>query len=272
MKIIISHDVDHLTLREHFFKDLIIPKHFIRSYIEYATSRISFKELLYRHYDFFTNKWNRVEEISKYNNSKDIKCTFFFGVENGLGLSYNYLKTEPLIQFVIKNGHEVGIHGISYDNYDKMLHEFQKFKNISGLNKFGIRMHYLRKNTQTLDYLNDLGYLYDSTYTNFESTSLHKNLIEFPVHLMEGWVLMDNKKLHVRDMNLAKNKTIEIINKAIDLNVDYFSLLFHDFYFSNRFEKSKEWYIWVIDYLKSQNFEFITYSEAINHKNINKQN
>jgi hypothetical protein len=44
MKIIISHDIDHITVFEHK-KDLIIPKFIIRSFIELGLGYISFSEL-----------------------------------------------------------------------------------------------------------------------------------------------------------------------------------------------------------------------------------
>jgi len=40
MKIIISHDVDHLSVKEHIFKDLIVPKFFIWQFIEFYKKNI----------------------------------------------------------------------------------------------------------------------------------------------------------------------------------------------------------------------------------------
>ena len=77
MKIIISHDVDHLTLWEHFPKDLIIPKFFFRSYIEFLYNKINYKELLLRHSDLFVNKWNNIEEILNFNKDKGHQSRFY---------------------------------------------------------------------------------------------------------------------------------------------------------------------------------------------------
>ena len=48
MKVIVSHDIDHLTVSEHLFKDAIVPKYYIRSYIELLSGKISLAELFNR--------------------------------------------------------------------------------------------------------------------------------------------------------------------------------------------------------------------------------
>ena len=48
MKIIISHDVDHLSVKEHLLNDLYLPKLFIRDIYHLLFSRISFGEYLLR--------------------------------------------------------------------------------------------------------------------------------------------------------------------------------------------------------------------------------
>ena len=88
MKILLSHDVDHITVHEHWFKDLIIPKFYIRSVIELLNRKITFKEFLNRLADLTLNKWNGVDEVIAFNQSRNIKSTFFVGVNNGVGLSY----------------------------------------------------------------------------------------------------------------------------------------------------------------------------------------
>ena len=60
MKIIISHDIDHINIWEHFKKDLIIPKYFVRTNIELLKKKISFKKYAQRHLDLLTNQWQRI--------------------------------------------------------------------------------------------------------------------------------------------------------------------------------------------------------------------
>lgn len=272
MKVIISHDVDHLTLSEHIFKDFIVQKHFVRTYLELFKCRITIPEFFLRHFDLWSNKWNNVQEIIEFNNTNNIKSCFFFGMSNGLGLNYDYSKTKDLIKLAIDNNFEVGVHGIVFDNFSEMQNEFEKFKLISGLHNFGIRFHYLRSDKNTLFNLSKIGYSFDSTRIDFNKVYVECGITEFPLHLMDSWIMYGDSKFQSCNLEEAKIKTIKFIEDAVEKNLDYFSILFHDFYFSNRFETWKAWYIWLIGYLKNQKYEFTTYREAIeeiNQKKIN---
>jgi len=67
MKAIVSHDIDHLTLSEHYFQDLIVPKFFVRSYIELLSGKISLTELFHRYGDVFKNQWQHIDELHSFN-------------------------------------------------------------------------------------------------------------------------------------------------------------------------------------------------------------
>jgi len=88
MKIIIYHDIDHITVFEHK-KDLIIPKFIIRSFIELGLGYISFSELGLRFRDILKNKWNNIEELMAFSIENNVPATFFIGVNNGRCLSYS---------------------------------------------------------------------------------------------------------------------------------------------------------------------------------------
>lgn len=263
MKIIVSHDVDHYQFSEHYFRDLIVIKHFARSYIEKLLGKISWKELFLRHTSVFNNKMNNVKEILDFNESVGIKSTFFFGMNRALGLNYYYKDVANLIKYVDVKGFEAGVHGIEYNDLDKMKIEFDRFKEISRLEQYGIRMHYLRHDNSTLDYLSKIGYLYDSTLSDFDIATKRNGIFEFPVHLMDCLII--NGKKGYQDVNLeqAKLKALRIIDEAEKKKINFFSFLFHDCYFSDSFSTWKEWYIWFIKYLIDNNYEFVTYREAI---------
>ena len=61
MKIIISHDVDHITVWEHLTKDFIIPKFLLRNKIELLTGKIGFNEYCLRIKDVFNNKFQSIQ-------------------------------------------------------------------------------------------------------------------------------------------------------------------------------------------------------------------
>ena len=84
MKAIISHDIDHITVTEHLLRDLIVPKFMVRSHLELALGKISFKEYVARWTDFLKNKWQNVDELITFNNVKQVPSTFFIGVKRGV--------------------------------------------------------------------------------------------------------------------------------------------------------------------------------------------
>ena len=88
MKIIISHDVDHITPWEHK-KDLIIPKFIVRSFIEFGLRYISLFELRSRFKSLVENKWQNIEELMRFDRENEIPSTFFLAVNTGKGLSYS---------------------------------------------------------------------------------------------------------------------------------------------------------------------------------------
>lgn len=263
MKVIISHDIDHLTVDEHW-KDLVIPKFIIRMHIELILGKISVKEYLFRYKYLFINKWQNLEEIMAFNKSEAIPATFFIGVNNGVGLSYSLKDAEKWIKIIINNNFDCGVHGISYQNSEDIKKEFDTFKNLSGLNDFGIRMHYLRNDSKTLSLLSEAGYLFDSTEYCIKNPYKIGNMTEFPLHIMEGYEIENGKRWQSRNLEQSKISTIEKIKKAESNGINYLTILFHDRYFNNSFKTWIDWYKWTILYCKEQGFEFINYKQAAN--------
>ena len=262
MKAIISHDVDHITAFEHYV-DLVIPKYIIRNSIELLNNRISYKEYLLRIKDIFDNKWQNIIKILLFDKEQGIPSTFFIGVAKGKGLCYSNENGSKWINNIIGAGFKVGVHGIDYNSYENMKNEYNKFFKISNINKFGIRMHYLRTNKDTLHYLNRIGYIYDSSIYELNNPYKIGNMWEFPLTIMDGYIFYENSKWQNISIENAKNKTKEIIDKANTLGLEYINILFHDRYFNNSFKEWEEWYIWLIYYLKNNKITFIDFESAI---------
>ncbi|MEO6904416.1 MAG: hypothetical protein ABI315_14850 [Bacteroidia bacterium] len=262
MKAIISHDIDHLTVWEHTH-DLILPKFIIRAHIELVLGKISLLEYSYRVKDFFKNKWQQIDELIGYNISMGVPSFFFIGVNNGVGLSYPLEKASYWIHKLTEQNIELGVHGIAYDSFEKVNEEFELFKNISSLSSFGIRMHYVRNDGNTLNYIEKSGYCFDSTEHAFKNPYKIGNLWEFPFQIMDGWILNNNKPWQSQNLEQAKYNTLLLIDKAQKENIEYLGIIFHDRYFSNSFKTWKNWYIWLIDYLKSNKIEFVNFKQAI---------
>ena len=261
MKIIISHDVDHLFRNDHY-KDLIYPKLWVRSTIELLKKEYGVTEWFYRMLSPFNKVRNRIDDIMKYDGEKGIPSTFFFGMKNGLGMSYSIDRAKDVIHHVEIEGFDVGVHGISYSNVNEMLEEYEMFAQIIGHKDFGIRMHYVRFDKNTFNFLDKCGYKFDTTC--FDKSNRDNCLIkpykvgkmwEFPLNIMDGYLppKLEQKKI----------ETKRLISKAAQLGLPYLTILFHDYQFCKGFETEKKWYIWTINYLISEGYKFISYKDAI---------
>lgn len=266
MKAIISHDVDHITVFEHK-NDLIIPKFLIRSLIELKEKRITLKEYKLRLNDIYKNKWQNILELIEFEKINQIPSTFFIGVSNGKGLSYSINNAAICIKEILEAGFDVGVHGIAFEDYNKIKNEYELFKNISGLKKFGIRMHYLRNTNYTLDMLSNIGYQYDTSKYELKNPYKIGNMWEFPLLMMDGYVIEGSSKWQSLNIEKAKERTLKLIENVQEKDIKYITILFHDRYFSDSFWTWKAWYIWLIEYLRERKISFISYKEAINELN-----
>ena len=262
MKVIISHDVDHLYVSEHY-ADLVVPKFIVRAFIELFSGKISFYTWHKRILVLLTNRWHRIPELITFNKENEIPATFFFGIAKGKGMMYSNKSAMPWLKYVFEKGIEAGVHGIAYDNIEEIRKEYKAFENISGKKGFGIRMHYLRQNENTFLNLEKAGYIFDSSEYKLENPYKIGNMWEFPLSLMEGYLFEDGKPWQTQSIEQAKKKTIEIFKEANNNNLQYFSVLFHDRYFDTSFKDWNSWYIWLIEFLKEQKCTFISYADAI---------
>ncbi|MCK4360751.1 MAG: hypothetical protein KAV70_03320 [Bacteroidales bacterium] len=262
MKIIISHDIDHISVSEHF-RDFIIPKFIIRSKIEFLTGKISLKQYFLRLKHLLQNKWQNIDELMEFNLQNNIPATFFIGVNKGLRLNYSLKLSEKWIKKILEKGFDCGVHGIAYQNQADIDMEYKTFSEISGLDKFGIRMHYLRMDTNTLEFLSKANYIFDSSIYSMDFPYKTGNIWEFPLNIMDGFEIEAGKKWQSKNLSQAKESTLKKIELAEKKKLEYLTILFHDRYFNNSFKTWMDWYCWLVDWLKQNNFKFINYRTAI---------
>lgn len=265
MKIIISHDVDHITVWEHV-DDLVLPKHVVRSMVEFLLGKVTFKDFMSRGKELLFNKWQNLEELMSFDRENNIPSTFFMAVANGKGLSYSIKDAEYWINKIANNGFNVGLHGIAYDNSENIRTEYEVFKKISGVQKFGIRMHYLRMADNTLALLGKIGYLFDSTIFKPENCFKENGLWEFPLHIMDCTIFCGSRPYQVLNLEQAKEKTKRIIDTLASRGIKYFTVLFHDRYFCDAYSSWRDWYVWLIRHFKKNGVEFVGYLQAVDNE------
>lgn len=262
MKIIISHDVDHLYVGDHVM-DSIIPKAIARATIEMIIGITSFSTWRKRLVSFFRKKWNRIDDLMLFDREQEVPATFFFGMNTGLGLNYSVEDAIPFILEAKARHFDVGVHGISFDDERRIQNEFDSLAAIVRSESFGVRMHYLRMNEKTKDMLSATGYLFDSSDYGLCPPSKIGTMWEFPVCLMDTYLFQNGRQWQNVTLAEAKRATLEMMVAAMRSELPYFSVLFHDCYFDDVFPGLKSWYVWLVRYARSNGIEMISFRDAV---------
>ena len=263
MKIVISHDVDHLHSTEHFGRGFFLLKTVIRALVEFTLGKVGLIEVLIRIFSLVKGRLNNIKTLNKFNQDNEIPATFFFGMSNGLSLNYSSISAKYYIDYLVQRNVDVGVHGIAFSDINEMREEKERFASILGSDDFGIRMHYLRCDETTMDIIETLGYTYDASSTDFRSVFRNGTLEVFPIHIMDSWIINGSSKYQENNLDQAKELTIRALERGKNMQIDYFSILFHDCYFSPGYSTWMNWYMWLIDYLKKEGYEFVSHYEAV---------
>lgn len=263
MKIIISHDVDHLYTTDHITRDLILPKLWIRSGLHFLKGKISIRTFGYRLRSIFEKRLNRIEEVMELDRKYGVPSVFFFGMKSGLGMSYKKEEAQKYIQVVKESGFDIGVHGIEFEMQTGITKEYECFKQESKIDKFGIRTHYVRYDEDTFEKMSKAGYLYDTSQFNKKCLEIKapykiNDMWEFPLHIMDGYIMPPG------NLKQGQENTKKAIAEAKRLHMPYCTILYHDYQYNEyTYPAEKAWYQWLLEYLKEEEYEFISYRDAI---------
>ena len=266
INVIVSHDVDHLFRSDHY-TDLIYPKLWIRETLSFLRGQLSPKEWLLRMASPFKTERHNIFDVMTFDKKYGVPSTFFFGMSQGLGMSYKKELAFPIIKQLASNGFDVGVHGIAHNDYERIQIEYNDFMNIGAVTSFGIREHYVRFTKDTFKYLEKAGYLFDSSEFDKTAGYLIKSpykvgaMWEFPLSIMDGYLPCTFAE--------KKKKTLIILEEAKRNNCNYVTILFHDYLYCSAYKEYKEWYEWIIKYIYVNNeYAFLSYKEAIANCNM----
>lgn len=263
IKVIVSHDVDHLFAKDHWFRDLIYPKMWVRNTLELFKREISIKEWWLRNTSCFRKNRHNLEALMDFDEKHGIPSTFFFGMNQGLGMSYRPEEAKPMIQKVHERGFAVGVHGIEYQDYEGMKKEYDTFCDTVGFAPCGIRMHYVRFDDTTFEKLSKIGYTFDTSEFDKTNCGTRKqpykvgDMWEFPLIIMDAYL--------PQSFEAAKLTTQNILKECEKKGLSNLTVLFHDNQFCDGYKDIRDWYEWLMCYFeKSDDYIFISYDEAIN--------
>ncbi|UCG42179.1 MAG: hypothetical protein JSU73_09905 [candidate division WOR-3 bacterium] len=273
MKVIISHDVDHLTAWEHV-RDLIIPKFVARFGVEWVLGYTKWRELMLALRSLWTDSWQHIEELMDFDEAHGVPSTFFVATANGRKLCYTLTSAREWVSRIRSRGFDVGVHGIEYESADKVRAELSGLREATGQDLFGIRIHNIGFSPSSVllsarDVLNlkSAGYSFSSTTFSNTGPWSSGDFWEFPVQLMDGHVFRVGRPWKNRTPGQMRESTIRRLNDAATRGVSHFSLLFHDGYFCDYYQDYKEWYIWLVRYLKDECYELCGYRDALRELN-----
>lgn len=254
MKIIISHDVDHLYLSDHW-RDAFLPGLALRSLKSCLRGQLSISAIANR----FSFRMNRINELQAFNQRHHIPATYFFGMRTGLKLSYHWRTAKEYVRFLQDSGNEIGLHGMAYNDVEKLREEKKRLEEILELPVEGIRNHYLRLAESTLPTMAKLGFKFDSTQTGLDFPSKCGELTEIPISLMDVQLM----KKHPCNLKVWMEESWSRIKESEFKDIPYFVINFHDVYFSGGYLTFKSWYENLVVELKKRDYEFITFRTAL---------
>ena len=262
IKVIVSHDVDHLFARDHWFRDLIYPKMWVRNTLQLMKKEISLREWWMRNTSCFRKNRNNLDTLMDFDREHGIPSTFFFGMNQGLGMSYKPEEAKPMILKVHERGFDVGVHGIEYQNFEGMKKEYDTFCDTVGFAPCGIRMHYVRFDDTTFEKLSRIGYTFDTTEFDKSKNGTRKApykvgmMWEFPLSIMDGYLPQSFEE--------AKKETLKILEQCKELKLQYLTVLFHDYYFCEDYKDMRKWYEWLMGFFMNlDEYSFTSYNEVI---------
>lgn len=226
--IVLTHDIDHISLRKYPVFSNVTLEFFKRSlwinllrtlqgdlpFIQYLDSlRWCFSYPLIKlgwHQDPWEKSMNDVLEIEK---RHGVRSTFFFipfanrhghvqeGVSaRGRAIVYDVREHKDFLLKLESDGWEVGVHGLdAHITVNSAREELEVLRSLlPDKKKFGIRMHWLFQSERLWKNLKEAGYYYDATFGNNDEVGFPNgqyapfkkdDIWVLPVNIQEGTLL-----------------------------------------------------------------------------------
>ncbi len=218
----LTHDIDHAFIRTHKLDRTVcgfLYRATLGSAVNLFRKRVTLAELLRNwtaaaklpliHLGVAKDFWNEFDRYLSID--KDHPSTFFVipftgrsgRMPDGLAPSlracrYDVSDIADKIPKLIGAGCEIGVHGIdAWLDDTRGREELQKVSEVSGSSVSGVRMHWLYTNADSPAYLEEAGFVYDSTVGYNETVGYRagtcqvfkprpgRKLLELPLHIMD---------------------------------------------------------------------------------------
>ncbi len=218
---------------------------------------------------------------------KDMHSTFFFiPFKNNPGISDNAGNRPPLyraarysiedhktlIETIVNNGHEIGIHGIdAWYSTERGLQEIQVLRKMTGADALGIRMHWLYFSGDSPKILEEAGFIYDSTLgyneavgylsgaTQVFNLSGSSGLLELPLHIM------DTALFYRERMGVSEEEALRMCKSLVD-NAKAFGGVLTINWHTRSLSPERNWddfYMELLRLLEAENVWFASAGQAV---------
>lgn len=225
--------------------------------------------------------WRNIDKIIKLNNEYDIKSTFFWLVNKGVGVQniknadYNINKETDLLKLVQESNNTIGLHKSCSDQ--SIDAELEKGKLDTTYNRyhflnFQVDADWKKISDSKLNFDCSLGFAehygfrnsYGKAFQPFDTSNKKPyDFVEAPLHFMDGTF---HKYMKVPTKQIG-NTIIDFYEKN-DENCD-FSLLWHNTYFTNyKYNSLIDEYKKVISFIYESKVKFVTPKELVEENEI----
>jgi len=258
----LTHDIDFVGIRRHFLDHTMcgfLLRATMGSLLGLTRGRLSFDQVV--------QSWKAALSLPLvyFGLAPDFWMLFdwFLNVEKGLSPTYFFIPFKhragdkvnmahrsrrasaydigdipELASELLQHGCELGVHGLdAWHDVDKAREERKRLAAVTGPVEVGIRMHWLLRDSNTYQVLDEAGYDYDST-SGYNETPGYKcgtsqvfkpfttrHLLELPLHIQDG-ALFYSKRMGLRDAE-AWNLCQSFIENAQQFG-GVLTLLWHD--------------------------------------------
>jgi len=249
---------------------LIVPKFIVRFGIEWVLGYTGWREVRLAVQSLWFGPWQHIEELMDFDEAHAVPSTFFVAVANGRKLCYSLADAREWIERIRSRGFDVGVHGIEYASLDRARDELASFREITSRDFVGVRFHNIGFSPSSVqlsdsDVLNlkRVGYSFSSTTFGDAGPWSSDTFWEFPIHLMDGHIFHVGRPWKNRSLGQMKESTVKRLREADPRGVSHFSLLFHDGYFCDYFRDCREWYRWLVEFIRTEGYQLCSYRQAL---------
>lgn len=266
----LSHDVDHLSLREHWIDGFLC-----RYLYNLARENLLWRFRPGRAVDSYWgvllallghDRWETIDALLAAEKQAGVTSSWFVPMRKGLGISYGADEAGRVVRRLLDAGQEVGLHGQSPDDSDELAREVSDLSMMTGAPITGLRMHYLRLTSEVLSGAQRAGLAYDSTVMDRRLSKpadnallaprlVRDDLMEIPVHIMDSDLFSGTG--FGLDLVSALDHCRCLIKRAADLG-RLLVINLHPNYYSRQSPETRAWYDGLLAELTARSDVLIT--------------